>query len=295
VSAYRPLFSVVIPTYGRQRFLDDAIASVLHQSIEDLECIVVDDAGPEPAVIPRDPRVSLFRRETNGGPAAARNSGLDIARGRFVCFLDDDDLYTPNRLSLVTTSGSAPVSICSRSTLGEGNRWSRDLNGPVHDTILDGLIPSLGQVSVAKDGMVFFDETFDGAQDLEWWLRLTANNEVTTVEEVGYLVRSHDGPRHRNGTVARIRGSLRLMEIHADYFETHPRARSFRWRRIGLMAMSLGETNLAGHAFRASLRAKATPRSAWHLARSFAADARRKPEVADFDQELRSEVLSHAR
>ena len=171
----------------------------------------------------------------------------------------------------------------------------------MHDSIMDDLIPSLGQVAVARDSICMFDESFDGAQDLEWWLRLTADQEVATVDElatddeIGYLVRRHDGIRHRNGTEARIRGSLRLMEVHADYFNSHSRARSFRWRRIGLMAMSLGDTRLAAHAFRTSLRARPSSRSAWHLARSVRGGIRSTSDMATLDPALRSEVLTHAR
>ena len=291
-----PTFSVIIPTYGRQHFLRDAVASVLAQSVGDLECIVVDDAGDDPAAVSSDPRVHLLRRTQNGGPAAARNSGLQIATGKYICFLDDDDLYTKDRLVMALDGlNRAPVSICARATLGESSRWLRRLEGNVHDSILDDLIPSLGQVAVARESICTFDESFDGAQDLEWWLRQTTNQEVATVDDVGYLVRSHDGIRHRNGTEARIRGSLRLMEVHADYFNSHRSARSFRWRRIGLMAMSLGDTRLGARAFKTSLRARPTSRSAWHLARSVARGTRGDSGVGALDPALRSEVLTHAR
>src|SRR5512144_2193690 len=94
-----PTFSVIIPTYGRAKFLSEAVASVLAQTCADFECIVVDDASPEPATVPDDERVRLSRREENGGPPAARNTGIDAACGTYVAFLDDDDVWVPTRLA----------------------------------------------------------------------------------------------------------------------------------------------------------------------------------------------------
>src|SRR6476661_2260120 len=93
-----PTFTVIVPTYGRPEFLADALASIVAQSFADFECIVVDDASPEPASLPADSRLRVIRREFNGGPPAARNTGIEAARGRYVAFLDDDDVWTRRRL-----------------------------------------------------------------------------------------------------------------------------------------------------------------------------------------------------
>lgn len=98
-----PSVSVIIPTYNRSKTLGDAMASVLSQSWRDLELIVVDDGSVEdvePIVLGfNDPRVRFFRRSKNGGAGAARNSGIALARGRFVAFHDSDDLWLPGKLA----------------------------------------------------------------------------------------------------------------------------------------------------------------------------------------------------
>ena len=86
-----PLFTVVIPTYDRPALLTEAIDSVLQQSVDDYECVIVHDAGPRRVTLPDDPRVRLIRLSQNSGVAAARNAGIRNARGRFITFLDDDD------------------------------------------------------------------------------------------------------------------------------------------------------------------------------------------------------------
>lgn len=93
-----PLISVIIPAYNAAtRYLDQAIESVLGQSVHDLELIVVDDASTDDTarVVLRFPRARYFRRAQNGGQAAARNDGARLATGEFLAFLDQDDLWEP--------------------------------------------------------------------------------------------------------------------------------------------------------------------------------------------------------
>jgi glycosyltransferase involved in cell wall biosynthesis len=264
-----PEFTVIVPTHGRAGLLDHALASVRAQTVEDFECVVVDDAGPEPPTVPEDPRFRVVRREANGGPAAARNTGLEEARGRFVAFLDDDDLFTPERLALGRRGlASAPATICWRRGLDRPPTPDRVLEGDVADSILDQMTPHLGQVTIERTLAPRFDERFVAVQDVEWWLRTAAVARLSTVREVGYLYRDHDGPRSRNGTDARVRCSLELLELHAPYFAAHPRAAAFRWKRIGLMAGQLGDRRLARQALQRSLRLQPEAATLWHLVRT---------------------------
>ncbi len=284
-----PLFSVIIPTYGRQQYLAQAIRSVLAQRVQDFECIVVDDASPEPVVIPvADPRIRLILRHQNGGPAAARNTGLEHALGRYIAFLDDDDLYTPERLSIAQQGlRQAPIAVCWSRYLpwpGPPRPPRRFLQGNVHDVILDGIAPHVGATTVDREVLVPFDERFEACQDLEWWLRLSEHHRVATVAEDGYLIRRHGGPRNRNGTDARAAATQLLLRVHADYFRTHPRSAAFRWLRVGLMARSVGDHATARRAFARSFRARPSRSAAWHFARSLRTSALRPeppaPEVA---------------
>jgi glycosyltransferase involved in cell wall biosynthesis len=277
-----PLFSVIVPTFGRPRFLEDAIRSVLQQSVDDFECVVVDDASPDPVVTMSDPRVVVVRRERNGGPAAARNTGLQMARGRYIAFLDDDDVYTPDRLALALDGLSrAPVAICWRRGSDGSTGGNRRLEGSVHDTILDQLTPHLGQVAIDRRVTPLFDERFVASQDVEWWLRVAAAVPVTTTPTVGLIYRIHTGPRHYNGVAERIRCGLLLLSLHGDYFSAHPRAAAFRWKRIGLMAHNLGTETVARKAFIRSLRLRPESRTFWHLMRSLHRSGRKRPELPE--------------
>jgi len=97
-----PAVSVITPTLNRLSFLRRALESLASQTYGDFEAVVVVD-GPSPDLAEfvaghPDPRVRLVQRETTGGTAAARNSGLEVARGHYVGFLDDDDLWLPTKL-----------------------------------------------------------------------------------------------------------------------------------------------------------------------------------------------------
>lgn len=99
----RPLVSVVVPSYNMERFLPDAVNSVLRQTWDKLELIIVDDGSTDgtPAIAEGfaagDPRVRVVRKG-NGGLSSARNAGLAVAQGELLCFLDADDAFLPDKL-----------------------------------------------------------------------------------------------------------------------------------------------------------------------------------------------------
>ena len=97
-----PRVSIIMPTYNRGLMLSRAMESALSQTYSDYELIVVDDGSSEDvaSVVSRfaDPRITYFRHETNLGQSSAINTGLDLSRGEFIAFLDDDDLWLPFKL-----------------------------------------------------------------------------------------------------------------------------------------------------------------------------------------------------
>ena len=97
-----PRVSVMIPTFNRARLLEGAIESVLAQSYDDFEIIVVDDDRPKTSK--RSRRATVRRSATPGSSARDRprrcNVGMRMARGEYLCLLDSDDLYYPHKLAL---------------------------------------------------------------------------------------------------------------------------------------------------------------------------------------------------
>ncbi|MEO8325327.1 MAG: glycosyltransferase family 2 protein, partial [Nitrospirota bacterium] len=99
-----PRVSVIIPTYRRPDFLRRAIGSVLTQTFEDFELLIVDDASPDNTgqVVKgiADERIRYCRNEINKGGAASRNRGIKEAQSPYIAFLDDDDEWLPQKLAL---------------------------------------------------------------------------------------------------------------------------------------------------------------------------------------------------
>ncbi|WP_128926870.1 glycosyltransferase family 2 protein [Bradyrhizobium guangxiense] len=99
-----PLVSIITPSWNVERFIEETVASVQAQTFGDWELLIADDCSTDrtPAIVAeigaRDPRVKLIRMPKNGGPALARQAAIDKAEGRYLAFLDSDDLWLPTKL-----------------------------------------------------------------------------------------------------------------------------------------------------------------------------------------------------
>ena len=96
--------SVIIPLYNTEKYIEETIDSVLNQTLEDFEIIVVDDCSTDNSyeitkkIATKDQRIMVLKNEINKGRAGTVNVGLEIAKGEYVTFLDADDLFCNNRL-----------------------------------------------------------------------------------------------------------------------------------------------------------------------------------------------------
>ena len=135
------LVSCTVPVYNGERFLRDAVSSIIAQSHKAFEVIVVDDGSTDgtSAVARSFPEQVRYVRQENAGPAAARNRGVTEARGRFLAFLDADDLWLPDKLARqIAMLEGDPTIACSvcliqnvwvGATEGESTRWREHPRG----------------------------------------------------------------------------------------------------------------------------------------------------------------------
>jgi glycosyltransferase involved in cell wall biosynthesis len=265
-----PEFSVIIPTHNRADLLAEAIASVRAQTVEDVEIVVVDDASDPPVAVDGD--ILLVRHEQSLGPAAARNAGVAASHGCAVAFLDDDDLWLPDRLMLARRGlQRAPIAICFSRYIHESDRSAgrgRVLEGDVSFIIREGMTPNLGQTAVRRSAWLPLDESNSASDDVDWWIRAAQQHRVATERGVGFLYRLHQGPRTATTPAARIRCAYKILDDHAAYFDSNRRAEAFHWFRIGLTARSGGDRRLARRALAKSLRRHMRPGTVYHLVRS---------------------------
>lgn len=98
-----PLFSVVIPAFNRAGMVEEAVESVLGQTFRDFEIIVIDDGSTDRTenTLERYKDRILYHRQANGGVASARNRGVSLSSGKYICYLDSDDLWPENKLTRV--------------------------------------------------------------------------------------------------------------------------------------------------------------------------------------------------
>lgn len=136
-----PILSIVVPVYRAGQYLPVCAASIRAQTFDRWECILVDDGSPDESgglcdkFAAEDPRFTVIHKE-NGGVSAARNAGLEAARGRYVLFCDADDALAPCAFRLVLEAAERRPGdlICWRMTRSEAELPAADFAGPVAET-----------------------------------------------------------------------------------------------------------------------------------------------------------------
>ncbi|GAB4317631.1 MAG: glycosyltransferase [Candidatus Sumerlaeia bacterium] len=226
-----PVFSVIIPTYNRAALVREAVASVLSQTFQDFELIVVDDGSTDktPSVLKQieDPRLSMLV-QPRSGPSAARNAGARRAKGRWLAFLDSDDLWLPEKLAAQARwfAENPGIAICQTEEI-----WLRD-GRPVHPKLrhrkeggwifpraLDLCLVSPS--AVAMESTLFhesggFDESLPACEDYDLWLRLLHDRSIGLIETPLVIKRAGAWPQLSREVPAldryRIRAIGRLLE-----------------------------------------------------------------------------------
>ena len=212
-----PEISVIIPTHNRRAMLREALASVAAQRGASFEVIVIDDGSTDGTWDELSAGSYGLRgiRTECCGPAAARNRGIALARGRLIAFLDSDDLWVPEKLmrqSLFMRDN--PDCLISQS----GERWLRNsvqVNPARHhrkrsgDIFTDALHTCLISPSAAilrrelLDEVGGFDEDMAACEDYDLWLRILARHEVGLLDEP-LAVRRAGHPGQLSATVAAL-------------------------------------------------------------------------------------------
>ncbi len=180
--------SVIIPTYNRSDLLKRALNSVLRQTFQDFEVIVVDDGSTDNTALVMSnfygPHIRYIRQPKNSGVAAARNRGLREARGEFIAFLDSDDAWKPDKLMLQVGQfrrGPDRVGLMYTGveTIAGATRkiHTPHLRGYLYpDLLRRNVIHGTSGVMIRREVIEtvgYFDETFTVMQDYEYWLRIS--------------------------------------------------------------------------------------------------------------------------
>lgn len=231
------LCTVVIPTHNRERLVPRAIRSIVAQTVDSWELIVVDDASSdatEEAVRPfLNERVRYLRQAANRGAAAARNAGAGQARGRFITFLDSDDEAKPTWLAQMLEAlreRGAPLACCGLSEFDETGkhlltRIPTDMGALFEHTVAQ--LTHGSDYLVEKrifDELGGFDEALRSGQHTELALRLLPylhqrGLPIANVFEPLITVHIHGGARIRTDWEAMFQGHSRAVQKHRQQFQ----------------------------------------------------------------------------
>jgi glycosyltransferase involved in cell wall biosynthesis len=249
VHDWEPLVSVIIPTYNHARFLTEALGAVKAQTLTDWEAIIVDNHSEDDtaSVIEsmHDPRISHVLIHNQGIISASRNLGMSLAKGRYIAFLDSDDVWRPEKLELCVTRLELGYDVVCH-----GERWVSDKNirhvvyGPDRNARYDRLLfvgnclstsaVVMRRSLIDKAGVFAVNEEFITAEDYEYWMRLSrVGAGISFLIEILGDYRIHSGNQMR-AVLRNMQAVKAVVEHHvAELSERSPLTAIRLRRRLG--------------------------------------------------------------
>lgn len=203
------MISIIIPAYNHARFIGVAINSIINQTLDKWELIIVNDGSPDntyDVVKPflSDPRIQYFE-QINQGQSTARNVGISVAKGEFIHLLDDDDWLPPDALEWQIEFLKANpkysaiiggVSFVSNEGNISGTPFVEDCDVSFYDLFSGNAFASPGQVLFRKtvfDKLGGFNPALRGVDDYDFMFRLTQTDLVRSTNRLGLFYRCHSG------------------------------------------------------------------------------------------------------
>lgn len=201
--------SVIIPTYNRAHLVVESIQSVLAQTYTNLEIIVVDDGSTDATekVIAAISDTRLrYIRQPNRGRSNARNHALSLTHGKYITFLDSDDLYLPNKIELQVAYlkshlgvGAVYTSAHCINDHGEmlAHKYLASVSGLIYESIafftpVTITLPTVMTYKSIMDHVGGFDENLHRFEDTDMWRRISKSYRIDAMHEYTCLLRTHD-------------------------------------------------------------------------------------------------------
>lgn len=252
----KPLVSVIIPAHNRAGLLPRAIKSILSQTYDNYEIVVADDCSTDNTgeVIKsfKDKRIVYVRHDRNRGANAARNTGVRLAKGCFIAFLDSDDEYLPRKLekTVEVLKESLPdVGVAYSSVLRTRGRGlikclDRGISGNIYMQELLANYVCIDTALIKKEcfSKELFDENLPGYQDWDLFIRMARHYKFIYIDEP-LAIWHHEDTRERiSGNLrAVIVANKRFLEKYAEDLKAFPKNYSDFFYRIGHNFCKLGD------------------------------------------------------
>jgi glycosyltransferase involved in cell wall biosynthesis len=248
-----PTVSVIMPMYNARQHVAASVRSVLDQTLQSIEVIVVDDGSTDDSQDEvrqaRDSRVTLLRQD-NRGVSAARNLGLSHARGECIAFLDADDTWDAGCLEqlheALIKQPDAAIAYCGWQNLGlPGGRGQPyvppdyEAEGKLEAMLEDCPWPihaALTRTSAVRTAGGF-DERFANGEDYGMWLKIACHNTIVRVPRVLAFYHHHTGTQASRNAV---RAAVEAWQIQREFLERHPAVLQAIGRRRAMQLVNGG-------------------------------------------------------
>lgn len=225
-----PLVSVIMPAYNAERFIVEAINSVINQTITDWELIVIDDCSSDETLeiirtySKNDKRIQAVANDRNMGVARTRNRGLELACGKYVALLDSDDYWAPQFLEKMLARAEetkTDITYCSYEMVGEdGQKVCNDFIVPLGTSFKESIVRSVITCStvlltadLAKSNR--FPTNMYHEDIALWFQLLRAGKTASGVQEVLAAYRQRNNSRSSD----KIKSAFRRWKIYREHLK----------------------------------------------------------------------------
>ncbi|NDJ57160.1 colanic acid biosynthesis glycosyltransferase WcaA [Enterobacteriaceae bacterium 4M9] len=233
----RPLVSVYMPTWNRQQLAIRAIKSVLRQDYDNWEMFIVDDCSRDWQQLQQfvdglnDPRVRYVHNEVNSGACAVRNQAILLARGEFITGIDDDDEWTPDRLSLFLRNKRQLIThafLYANDYVCEGQVYTQPASLPLYPKspytrtlfFKRNIIGNQVFTYAWRFKESLFDEKLMAAQDYDIFLRMvTEYGEPWKIEEATQILHINHGEMQITKSAKKFSGYFQFYRKHKGKFD----------------------------------------------------------------------------
>ena len=266
-----PIVSTIIPTYNRAHLIGRSIRSVLAQTYEDFELIIVDDGSTdnteEVVRAFNDQRIRYIKHPINRGVSAARNTGIKVARGHYIAFQDSDDEWLPHKLERQMAlfesdkKGDLGLVLCEYLVVSESGekRLTPEINRMHYEQMLShlGAYGEGTQRFLLRRDLtapeLFFDENLKAWEEWDLLLRISRICRIDYAKEVLVRYYRHDGP-HLDIPQNRLKARRVLLRKYANEFKVRPRAISLSHWESALDYYKLGQMRRVRHYLKAAIK-----------------------------------------
>lgn len=261
------LVSVIIPTFNRADCLNEALNTVIGQTHKNIEIIIINDNSTDNTLEILNkikfPNIQIFNNNKSIGASACRNIGINNSKGNFIAFIDDDDLWYPNKIELqinyLLENPDTDCVFCDYKYVLDKiyfipDRIKYDIT--LSKTILSRSIGGFSLPLIKKDcidRVGLLDVKLPSCQDWDYWIRLYNNTNINYIPEC-LVIRNLGKNQISSDLKKKIEGREHLLNKHLDLISKYPAIENMHLCRLGSLNILAGNTKISKDYFLKSFK-----------------------------------------